>query len=1106
MPDSRSDAFTQGASAAARQAVARASFRIELFGKFRITQSGEPVATVNTNRLRSLLTYLVLHGDDPQPREHLAFLLWPDSGEAQARTNLRQLLHHLRRALPDECGFLTADSHTVQWCRGSACSVDVEEFDAALARAESAVQAGDVASELQGLEDAARLYQDDLVPGLYDDWLGQKRERYRQKAAETFGRLASRLEKARDLPAAIRYAERLVAQDPLREAHHQLLIRLHASNRDRASALRAYHQCMRILRRELGVEPAAATRGLFEQALKSDLAATTPPEVARVISNSPLPLIGRRKEWQQLVEYWNIASAGGAHLAVIPGEPGLGKSRLAEELYSWCKQGQAGVARARCYAAQGRLAYAPVAEWLRAEPLRAACAQLPQPQLAELSRVLPEILAENPSIQRPQPLAESWERRHFYDALNAAVAKARKPLLLVIDDLQWCDQDSFEWLHSLFRAGLEGGVMVLGTVRSEETGRDHPFTRLWSELRQSGQAAEIVLLPLDADETAALGCQVANRRLNEAELARLYRATQGNPLFVVESVRAGLGEASAEIAAPPRVHAVIVARLAQLTPSAYELAGLAGAIGQAFSLDLLAKATDWDEDSLSRSLDELWQRRIIEAKGAAEYDFTHDRLREVAYAELSPVRKRFLNRRVARALEELHAGQLDSVSGQLAAHYAAGDMAEQAIRHYRAAAAVSHQRYADGEAAVSLRRAIALCRELPAATHRKELELELLVALQRSLFTTAGYADAEVGETSSAAVALFRDLKANHLGVQVVSCAWVHHQVRGDLEIARQLGEELLSLAADDKRELPSMAGEFILASVCFHAGEFALSQAHLERAIAHHEPIASADLALFAVPEIGVFCRSYLSHVLWHLGYPDQALARSREALANAGKEHPFGLAITLSYAAMLHVFRQDSQAALALAQEAGAVCRRYDFAYYGPMAEIVTGWSRVMQGDAEPGLSQLRKGLDALRATGAQLRLPFYHALLAEACARLDKPGEALASISSGLAYQSKNSEVWAAPYLHLVHGDLLLRDGDCDQARSAYRRALDAAGATGAQSLALRSAVRIGRLGGNLNSIRPILENLCGQFTEGLDAADLREARRMLNAGSTATRPGD
>jgi predicted ATPase len=242
---------------------------------------------------------------------------------------------------------------------------------------------------------------------------------------------------------------------------------------------------------------------------------------------------------------------------------------------------------------------------------------------------------------------------------------------------------------------------------------------LLRDLRQTGAVVEVPLAPLNVEETAALAARVANRELDSAYLRNLYGVTEGNPLFVVESVRANLEEPQGS--PPHKIHAVISARLAQLSQPAFELAGLAGTIGRAFSFDLLAKATDWDEDSLSRALEELWQRRIISGQGAGAYDFTHDRLREVAYAELSPVRQRFLHRRVAHALEELHAGELESVSTHLAAHYDAAGMLEEAIRHYQAAAAEALRRYADAEAAGLIRRALTLCgsfRKRPGATAR----------------------------------------------------------------------------------------------------------------------------------------------------------------------------------------------------------------------------------------------------------------------------------------------------------------------------------------------------------------------------------------------------
>ncbi len=795
------------------------AIRIELFGNLQITHDQTPISAINTNRLQSLLAFLALHSDSPQPREQLAALLWPESEESQARTNLRQLLHHLRRALPAGCNLLETDNRAVLWRRDPECFIDIAEFNRALDRATASSRSGDVAAEREALEEAARLYQDDLLRGLFDEWVEPEREQYRQRLSQVLSRLAALLEERRDYAAAISHAERLVTHDPLRETHHQMLIRLHAANGDRASALRAYHQCMRVLRRELAVEPEAATRELFERVLKSEAPAAHSEPPSSAVAPA-MPLVGRQREWDRLLECWRGA-AGPVRLALISGEPGIGKSRLAEELVEWCGRRQGAVARARCYAVHGQLAYAPIAEWLRGEPLRDARARLPKSQLVELARVLPEILAEDASITRPHPLTESWERHHFFESLTAALAGTRKPLLLVIDDLQWCDPDSLEWMHWLFRADSVTGILVLGTVRPEETSRSHPFTRLWNDLKQHDRAVEFALAPLNAQETAALAGQVATRSLDAAEMDTIYRATEGNPLFVVESVRAGLQG--------PRIHAVIGSRLAQLSPSAYELAGLAGAIGQSFSFDLLAKASDWDEDSLARALDELWQRSLIHEAGA-QYDFTHDRIREVAYAELSPVRRRFWHRRIARALEELHAADPANVSGQLAAHYEAAGMVEQAIAQYRDAASVAQQRFADAEAAVLLRRALVLCREMPENARRDAQELDLLVTLGPALVSTQGYGMADVGESYARALELSQRLGDRNQLLSTLSGAWVFHVVRCQLETSRQLGEQFLGAAS---AEGAGGTGHFPLGSSMFHLGRLAESRTHMEQVLA---------------------------------------------------------------------------------------------------------------------------------------------------------------------------------------------------------------------------------------------------------------------------------
>jgi DNA-binding SARP family transcriptional activator/predicted ATPase len=1028
--------------------------RINLFGNLRISFAGSPVTAINSNRLRSLIAYLILHGDAPQPRERLAFVLWPASTEPQARTNLRQLLHHLKRALPAEADWLETTHFAVRWRQDAACSTDIADFQSAIANAASARAEGDRMREIQFLKTAAELYEDDLLLDLYDDWLTPLRDDYRLRISAVLRRLATLFEEQNEYATAIPWAERLVALDALNESDHQLLIRLHAANQDRASALRAYHQCLRVLRREMGVEPGPATMELFERILKAEPEASGEPAPGATRAK-PIrqlqkvrALVGRTREWQELTAAWRLAVESGPRVAVISGEPGIGKTRLADELLQSCvRQGHA-AARSRCYAGQGQVAYAPVAEWLRSDAIRAGWASLRPEQLAELARLVPEVREQSAGLEQTRPLSESWQRLRFYASISAAVGKSRKPLLLYLDDLQWCDPDSFEWLNTLLRSPAAAGVLMVGTVRAEETGREHPFSRFLAELRQLGIAVEIRLAPLDAEETAELARLEAAKPLESGNLGEIFRTTRGNPLFVVESVRAGLQSA--------RVHGVIAARLAQLSAASYELAGLASVIGRPFPLELLEKATDWDEASLSQALDELWRHRIIESRGAAEYDFTHDCLREVACTELSLVRQRYWHRRVARALSELHAAGIENWNGQIASHLEQAGMVDEAIEHYRRAAAYARERYADTEAADLLRRALALCRGFSESERRLKQELDLLGALGPALVTTEGYSAAEVGETYNRALELSRRFETPNR-FSLLSGAWQFHTVRGDLEKALQTGLDFLNAARRDPTPGRTQAGSFVVGCTLYHLGELEASLKHMDAAASGNASPAESVLELFAGPDVGVFCRSYLAHLAWHRGDADAAEVYAAEAIATAERiRHPFSRAIALDYAAMLHVFRGQSRAAVERALETVDLCKTHGFAYYLAMANVLMGWGRAAEGDVSRGLPQLREGLEALRGMGAELRRPYYCALLAETLGRADQIGEALASVSTGFAFATKNREKWALAELHRAHGDLLRTQGKLEAARASYRLGIEAARSVGSKALERRLSI--------------------------------------------------
>ena len=712
---------------------------ISLLGGLCIRYNEAPVTDVDSPRLQSLLAYLMLKRNAPQSRAYLAFLFWPDTNEAQARTNLRNLLYSLRHALPNADSYLEVSAQTLQWRPDSLFTLDVADFDSTLDIAEQATKKGDSTGVRLALERAASIYIGDLLPSCYDDWIIPLREQLRQEYLNAMERLVQFLEEQRDYQVAIRYAQELLRYDPLHEATYRNLIRLHALNDDRAGALRFYHSCNTILRRELGVEPSAATREVYQQLLGAELKPY--PKVSSTIGI--LQLVGREKEWLQLLQSWHkVISDEHPHIVLLRGEAGIGKTRLAEELVQWAARQGITCANTRCYAAEGDLAFAPVVAWLRAQPL------IPMDGiwLAELARLLPEVLIQRPDLPRPVALTETWQRQHFFEALARAILGNNQPLLLTIDDLQWCDRDTMEWLHFLLRFNHQTKMLVLGTYRPEEIEENHPLVSFLQTLHLDGQVTEVDLHPLDEAATQTLGTLVANLELSKETAQRLYQETEGNPLFVVETIRAGLlvpgwklkREPAEELLPdearmPLKVQSVLERRLAQLSPSTRQLAGLAATIGREFSFQLLAKTSGTDEDTLIHELDELWHRRIVREHGAKAYDFSHDKLREVAYNTMSAARRKLLHRHVAQALEALHPADLDPVSHQLAVHYEYAGLPEQAIPYYLRAAMIARQVFANEEAITLLQHSLELIQDYGTSQRGSGQNIEVITHVWEEL-------------------------------------------------------------------------------------------------------------------------------------------------------------------------------------------------------------------------------------------------------------------------------------------------------------------------------------------------------------------------------------
>ena len=428
----------------------------------------------------------------------------------------------------------------------------------------------------------------------------------------------------------------------------------------------------------------------------------------------------------------------------------MGKSRLVEELATWAEQQGFAVARTRRYATEGGLTLAPVIDWLRSDWLRSALTKLEPVWLAELTRLLPELRGGRPDLPLPEAASERWQRARLFEALARAVTGSREPLLLVIDDLQWCDAETLEWLYFLLQFKPAARLLVVGTLRPEEVDDRHPAVLLRLKLERTGQWTGIELGPLTAEETAALAAEVARHELERSLLDRLVHDTEGNPLFVVETVRmqvaagaAGEGTPAAlptglsgrALHLPPKVLAVIQWRLARLSPGAHDLLSLAAVVGRAFTFEVLAQASSGDSDALVRSLDELWQRRIVRAQGGGAYDFGHDRIRDVAYAQIGQARRRLLHHQVAQALERIYATKLDEVAARIAAQYRQAGEAARAATYYFRAAREAQFGYAYEETMAHLQQGLAILQDQPRS--KENVELEIAMTLTRGRFLGA---------------------------------------------------------------------------------------------------------------------------------------------------------------------------------------------------------------------------------------------------------------------------------------------------------------------------------------------------------------------------------
>ena len=820
-----------------------------LLGPPRVTREGRPV-TFDTRKAVALLAYLAL-GGRPRPRDVLAELLWPERDAEHARGALRRTLSAVRTAVGAEALETTRDRVAL----GAAVEVDVARFRALAAAGE--------------LEAAADVFRGDFLEGFglrdspaFEDWQRGEADALRRELAGVLGRLVER-------SGSLAHARRWLELDPLHEPAHRALIRLYAAGGDRAAALAQYRDCVRVLTRELGVPPLEETTRLYEAISEGTSEAPSPPPPGPPAARA-VPLVGRDSDRAALIELHRGIGADG-RVALIEGEAGIGKTRLAEELVADARERGAAVLAGRAYEEESALAYGPLIEALRGR-LRdddGWLAGLPERTLTEAARLLPEL------GHAPLPIDAPAARARFYEGVWDALAAAAAAGILLVDDAHWADDATLGMLGYGLRRLAGRPLLVVLTWR---TPHEHPVRRVIAEAERAGHGTVRRLARLGADDVGEL-LRAARPNAEPGLRRRLYEETEGVPFLLVEYLRAL--DAEGELALPAGARGVLRARLDPISETGRQVLAAAAVIGRSFDVDTVRAASGRGDEETVGGLEELVAHGLIRER-AHDYDFGHEQLRALVYEETSLARRRLLHGRAA--------GALAGPPAAVARHLRLAGHDEAAAREYVRAAEQARAVFANAEALEHLRAALALGHPDAAALHTAIGDLQTLGGEYRAALASYETAASVAGDDTLAAIEHRLGQVHHRRGEWALAEAHLTAALEGETDAAARArvcadlaltvhdggDPERAARLADKARELAEQAGDPRALGQAHNLlgvlapGDEAL--AHLERSLALAEQLGDHGARAAAL--------NNLAHVQRTRGALDAALDLTHAAL----------------------------------------------------------------------------------------------------------------------------------------------------------------------------------------------------------------------------------
>lgn len=676
------------------------ALQIRFLGRFELWHMGKPLSLPATRKAQVLLAYLIIKREQLQLREHLAELFWGDRPDEKARRSLSTAVWQISHCLPDK-GYILSNQNSLQFNPQAALAFDVDEFESLVSR-----------TDVTGLRSAIELYRGEFLVGSYEDWIINERYRLENLYLDGLSHLMAAYESQSEFRSALETSLHLLSYDSLREDAHQTAMRIYCRLGKRNAALEQYQRCKQIILKELGTEPMLETNQLYQAILDGqfackELASTDlqQPEInaaQRQIGSNPLdlsvlpPFLGRDTEMAKIELAWKQTKNNRGRLVLIHGEAGVGKTRLVDEFANRLHWKGIQVLWGRCYEFERILPYQPIAEALRS--VSKILTQFePDTEkfwmVQEIFKLVPELAYSYPGVV-PQPVLPSdQEQARLFEGVNHFLSDLSQPngLLMILEDLHWAAESTLELLHYLVRKLASScPILILGTMRPEELGQNHPLQTFQGKLRRDGLIEDLHLKPLSPADLEAIVSRMSGQGDAILPLARrLYQETEGNPFFLMEIIRALFENQSicideghwtgdfiqihaSKFPLPASLSEAVRHRIQRLDDATREAVSIASVIGREFDFTLLKDAWGRDEEQTLQALEELFRRRLVEEGSGSmsrDYAFTHHKIQEVIYSDIPHRRRCHYHAQIGSILERAGSQHLYEHAGELAFHF-----------------------------------------------------------------------------------------------------------------------------------------------------------------------------------------------------------------------------------------------------------------------------------------------------------------------------------------------------------------------------------------------------------------------------------------------------